>query len=92
MARTRRDLGDCPSARCEALSLRQRSVFGVVHHRPGDPVLMLANLSPGDLQVDIPYAARSDLLADGEYEPASGTTVRLTGHGYRWLRVHDDTR
>ena len=33
-----------------------------------------------------------DLLADGEYEPAAGRSLRLAGHGYRWLRVHDETR
>ncbi|MET9268172.1 alpha-amylase family protein [Kribbella sp. NPDC003557] len=87
LARTRRELGDCPSGHCEALSLRQRPVFGVVHHRAEDSVLMLANLSTEELQVDIPYDARSDLLADTDYEPASGRSVRLTGHGYRWLRV-----
>ena len=91
LVRTRRDLGDCPSGHCEALSLRQRSVFGVVHHRPGDSVLMLANLSPDELEVELPYDVRSDLLADGEYEPA-GRSLRLAGHGYRWLRVHDETR
>ena len=92
LVRTRRDLGDCPSGHCEALSLRQRSVFGVVHHRPGDSVLMLANLSPDELEVELPNDVRSDLLADGEYEPAAGRSLRLAGHGYRWLRVHDETR
>jgi maltose alpha-D-glucosyltransferase/alpha-amylase len=92
LARTRRQLGDCPSSHCEALSLRQRAVFGVVHHRPGDSVVMLANLCPDELEVELPYEVRSDLLADSDYEPATGTSVRLAGHGYRWLRVHDDTR
>ena len=84
----RPELGELPPHRCEALALRQRSVFAVAHHRGSDAVLMLANLSTDEVEVDLPYDVRTDLLADSEYEPASKNSVRLAGHGYRWLHCH----
>jgi maltose alpha-D-glucosyltransferase/alpha-amylase len=84
---TRRGLGVLPSGRCEGLDLEPRSVFGVVHHRSDDAVLMVANLSPDEVRVRLPYDVRADLLADSNYEPAT-RDLALTGYGYRWLRVH----
>jgi maltose alpha-D-glucosyltransferase / alpha-amylase len=83
----RREIGDCPSGSCEAMAFERRSVFGVLHHRPDDGVLMLANLSTDEARLSLPYDVEADLLADGEYEPATKDLVRIAGHGYRWLRV-----
>jgi maltose alpha-D-glucosyltransferase / alpha-amylase len=91
LVRTRRQLGELPPRRCEALALRQRSVFAVLHHRGSESVLMLANLSADEVEVDLPCDVQTDLLADSEYEPASKNSVRLTGHGYRWLHCHAAT-
>jgi maltose alpha-D-glucosyltransferase/alpha-amylase len=87
----RRELGVLPSGRCEGLAFEPRSVFGVLHHRSDDAVLMLANLSPDEARVHLPYDVRADLLADSNYEPATKEVV-LRGYGYRWLRIHDDSR
>jgi maltose alpha-D-glucosyltransferase / alpha-amylase len=89
----RRELGELPSNRCEPMSFGEPSVFGVLHHRADDAVLMLVNLSADEVRLDLPYDVRSDLLADSEYEAAAKDhSLRLAGHGYRWLRVHDDAR
>jgi maltose alpha-D-glucosyltransferase/alpha-amylase len=90
--RSRRELGELRSERCEPVAFEQRSVFGVLHHRADDSVLMLANLSADEVRVRLPYDVRADLLADSAYDPARRDAVQLAGHGYRWLRVHDNTR
>ncbi|HWD83661.1 MAG TPA: DUF3459 domain-containing protein, partial [Kribbella sp.] len=92
LVRIRRELGELPSHRCGAVALDRAAVFGVLHHRADDSVLMLANLSADEVRLRLPYDVRADLLADSEYEPARKDSVLLAGHGYRWLRVHDDTR
>jgi maltose alpha-D-glucosyltransferase/alpha-amylase len=89
LASTRRDLGVLPSGRCEGIVIEPSSVFGVLHHRSDDAVLMLANLSPDEVRVHLPYDVRADLLADSNYQPATKDLV-LAGYGYRWLRVHDN--
>jgi hypothetical protein len=73
--RGRRELGALPMRRCEALDFEQPSVFGVLHHRDDDAVLMPANLGADEVE----------LLADGDYEPASTGAIGLNGYGYRWL-------
>ncbi|WP_371407630.1 hypothetical protein OHA10_19290 [Kribbella sp. NBC_00662] len=88
LATTRRGLGVLPSGSCEGIAVEPRSVFGVLHRRRDDAVLMLANLSPDEVRVHLPYDVRADLLADSNYQPATEDLV-LTGYGYRWLRVHD---
>jgi maltose alpha-D-glucosyltransferase/alpha-amylase len=88
LVRTRRELGELPSSRCEPISLQPPAVFGVLHHRANDSVLMLANLSPDEARLDLPYDVRADLLADSEYTPATQAAVHLAPYGYRWLRVH----
>ena len=92
LVRMRRELGELPSHRAEPIPLDHPAVFGVLHHRADDSVLMLANLSTDEVRLRLPYDVRADLLADSEYEPARKDSVVLAGHGYRWLRVHDDTR
>ena len=92
LVRIRRELAELPSHRCEPVELDQPTVFGVLHHRADDSVLMLANLSADQVRLRLPYDVRADLLADSEYDPARKDSVLLAGHGYRWLRVHDDTR
>jgi maltose alpha-D-glucosyltransferase / alpha-amylase len=89
LAGRRRELGDCPSARCEGVAFEPPSVFGVLHRRAGDAVLMLANLSTDEVRLRLPYDVQADLLADSNYEPATRDSVRLAGYGYRWLRVHN---
>jgi maltose alpha-D-glucosyltransferase / alpha-amylase len=64
-----------------------RSVLGVLHHRDQDAVLMLVNLAPDEVRLQLPYDVQADLLADSSYEPATGREVQLAGYGYRWLRV-----
>ena len=74
--------------RAAGLAFEQRSVFGVLHRGPDDAVLMLANLSPDEARVRLPYDVRADLLADSNYEPAT-RDLALRGYGYRWLRIHE---
>jgi maltose alpha-D-glucosyltransferase/alpha-amylase len=90
LVRRRRELGELPAARCEALELGGRSVLGLLHHRQDDGVLMMVNLSGDQVEVRLPYTVEADLLADGAYEPATTGAVRMAGYGYRWLRVTDN--
>ncbi|NIK58991.1 alpha-amylase family protein [Kribbella shirazensis] len=92
LVRTRRQLGELPSHRSEPVAFEHPAVFGVLHHRADDSILMLANLSADEVHLGLPYDVRADLLADSEYNPATNDSLRLAGHGYRWLRVHDHTR
>ena len=87
MVHFRRGLGELPPRRCEAVSFEPRSVFGVVHHRAEDAVLMLANLSDVEVDLQLEYDVKADLLADSQYEPARADAVQLAGYGYRWLRL-----
>lgn len=91
LATTRRDLGVLPSGRCEGIVVEPSSVFGVLHHGRDDAILMLANLSPHEVRVNLPYDVRADLLADSNYQPATKDLI-LRGYGYRWLRIHDNPR
>lgn len=83
------ELGPLPARRCEVVEFDQRSVLGLLHHRAGDGVLMLVNLSGDEVEVAVPHHVEADLLADCEYEPATTGAVGLAGYGYRWLRVTD---
>jgi maltose alpha-D-glucosyltransferase/alpha-amylase len=83
----RRELGELPPRRCEAITLESRAVLGLLHHREDGAVLMLANLSPDEVEVCLRYDVAADLLADGNYAPATRDSVRLAGYGYRWLRL-----
>lgn len=74
------------------MAVEHPAVFGILHHRVDDSVLMLANLCADEVRFDLPYDVRADLLADSQYDPATKNSLRLAGHGYRWLRVHDHSR
>jgi maltose alpha-D-glucosyltransferase / alpha-amylase len=93
----RRELGALPARGCEAVEFDQRSVLGLLHHREDDAVLMLVNLSGDEVELRLSYDVEADLLADGNYLPATKDCVRLAGYGYRWLRLsgvesHDEAR
>jgi maltose alpha-D-glucosyltransferase/alpha-amylase len=92
LARIRTELGELPANRAEPVELEHAGVFGVLHHRADDAILMLANLSPEKVELSLPDEVRADLLADGNYPPATRTAVQLGGYGYRWLRVGNHTR
>jgi maltose alpha-D-glucosyltransferase/alpha-amylase len=87
LTRHRRELGDCPSSGCEAVSYEHQAVLGVLHHHADDAVLMLSNLSNAEVQLELNHDVKGDLLADSSYEPATRSSVRLAGYGYRWLVV-----
>jgi maltose alpha-D-glucosyltransferase/alpha-amylase len=86
LIRCRRELGALPMSRCEVVDFEPASVFGVLHHRGDDAVLMLANLGADEVELRLPYSVKADLVADAEYESASTGPVRLDGYGYRWVR------
>jgi maltose alpha-D-glucosyltransferase/alpha-amylase len=85
LVRGRRALGALPMDRCQAVDFEPRSVFGVLHRRDDDAVLMLANLGADEVELRLPYEVKADLLADANYELASMGAVRLNGYGYRWI-------
>jgi maltose alpha-D-glucosyltransferase/alpha-amylase len=85
LVRGRRALGALPMDRCQAVDFEPRSVFGVLHRRDDDAVLMLANLGADEVELRLPYEVKADLLADANYEPASMGAVRLNAYGYRWI-------
>jgi maltose alpha-D-glucosyltransferase/alpha-amylase len=83
----RRELGALPVRGCEPLEFDRRSVLGLLHHRDDGALLMLVNLSDDQVELRLPYDVEADLLADGNYLPATRECVRLAGYGYRWLRL-----
>lgn len=84
LVRSRHELGGLPQRHAEPVAFDQPSVFGVLHRRGEDAVLMLANLADEEVHLEIEHEA--DLLADQTYEKTEKDVV-LGGYGYRWLRV-----
>ena len=87
LVHVRRRLGELPPRRCEPVEFEQGPVFGVVHQRAEDAVLMLTNLSDEEAELRLEYDVEADLVADRQYQPATRESVQLSGYGYRWLRV-----
>ncbi|MFI5707091.1 alpha-amylase family glycosyl hydrolase [Kribbella sp. NPDC051620] len=83
----RLELGALPMSSCEVVEFEEASVFGVLHHRGDDTVLMLANLAADAVELHLPYQVHADLLADARYEPPATDNLHLNGYGYRWLSV-----
>ncbi|WP_313026294.1 alpha-amylase family protein [Pseudomonas lopnurensis] len=90
MIRTRIGLREIGQGRHRPVRVDQPSVFAV-RHDDGSTVLMLANLSPDEVTLEIADEDLQDMLdvlADSDYEQPQGhpLRLRLAGYGYRWLR------
>ncbi|WP_436526749.1 alpha-amylase family protein [Actinoplanes sp. HUAS TT8] len=61
---------------------------------PAGSMLFLHNLGPDDVTVDLSSLEGeaelpNDVLADSEYpEPGKLDDLKVSGHGYRWIRLH----
>jgi maltose alpha-D-glucosyltransferase / alpha-amylase len=84
--RIRRGLGDLSPRRADSVIYEPPGVFGVLHRRRDDAILMLTNLAPEQAHVHLDHEVAADLLADQPYKPA-GEDLTLGAYGYRWLRV-----
>ncbi|BCY14746.1 alpha-amylase family protein [Actinoplanes sp. L3-i22] len=68
----------------------------LVHRADGHTgtMLFLHNLGPDEVTVDLSSLASeaelpNDVLADSEYpEPGKLDDLKVSGHGYRWIRLH----
>lgn len=92
MVRTRLGLTEIGHGRYRVLDTGRSSVVALRHEDERDGVVVtLVNLAADDVEVRVPDCDLEDLvdvLADGEYPPEGDDppTIRLAGHGYRWLR------
>lgn len=90
MLRTRIGLEEIVRGRYRSVASDCPGVFAI-RHDSDSTLLMLANLTAQELQVQLDDADLGDfvdILADSQYQPPSGCPLRLhlRGYGYRWLR------
>jgi maltose alpha-D-glucosyltransferase/alpha-amylase len=90
MLRTRIGLKEIGHGRYRTVESDCPGVFAIRHDNDST-LLMLANLAPDDVEVQLSDADLTDfvdILADSQYEPPTGCPLRLhlRGYGYRWLR------
>jgi maltose alpha-D-glucosyltransferase/alpha-amylase len=89
MFRVRHEHGPYHSTRAEPFALGNPSVFAIRYDNPVGSSLLLANLAPHRLDVELPVEHRNsweEAIADHSYEdPPAGDTLHLHGYGYRWL-------
>jgi hypothetical protein len=60
-------------------------LLGLHYHLDGSELIVLHNLAPGALHVNLEIDGR--VLGDSNHGPTRSRAVDVDGHGYRWLRV-----